>query len=142
MNKALLASLKKLQKQRGISPPFATHLDFENWADAVLPLLAFDPRAEREFKSLLVTIQVSRPFRSEEQENININNLIGILNRAITSLEANAKPNPAAHPAASPPDTPDHWYQKPLGVTWLAVAGSVLSAIAIYLVSNWLGISL
>lgn len=87
MSDDLLSKLKTLAYQRSEITPFGTHLEFQQWADKVLPLLAFDQRAQREFKSLVTTIEVQHSLRIEKQENININNLFGILNQAIISLE-------------------------------------------------------
>ncbi len=92
MSTELLSELKKLQLQRSDSSPFADHVEFHIWADKVLPLLSFDQTLYKRFRSMVLATNSAHAFDIKQQEIENINNLIGILNQAVTSLEMKDTP--------------------------------------------------
>lgn len=49
-------------------------------------------------------------------------------------------PNPTSNPLAQPNNP--QWYQKPIGVVWLAAIGAVLAALVGYLIKKHFGIPL
>lgn len=84
-----------------------------------------------------------------------IEGIISVLRAAIIRVENN--PNCTAmqkqqefghestkipNPATSPPTQPNNhqWYQKPIGVVWLAATGSVLAVLIGYLIKKYFGI--
>jgi len=83
----LLTELKKLQHSRSDSSPFAGIVEFNSWADKVIPLLEFDKNLQNHFRGMVLATNSAIRFKSAKQELENINNLIGIVNQAVISLE-------------------------------------------------------
>jgi hypothetical protein len=81
----LINKLKALQLKRGTE--FRGLENFEKWADEVEPLLSLSPKHEREFeKTRLRAVSCSRMSNDIDALN-NMDEAIGILNKAITFLE-------------------------------------------------------
>lgn len=95
----LLVELKKLQHQRSESSPFADHIEFQTWADKALPLLSFDPKLHALFRNSVASVACARSLNIAGDELSNINNAIGIVNQAITSLEIAPVPDSPPKPA-------------------------------------------
>lgn len=141
MDSATLTELRKLQRSRSESSPFASAVDFDAWADKALPLLAFEPRLQNEFKNLVLSMGTCRAFKAHQQETENINSAIGLVNQAVSLLEINPKSNTAGQPAERPSNPEiQQWHQKPLGSTWLTIVGGVLTALAVSVIGKVLGI--
>lgn len=94
----LLTELKKLQHSRSDSSPFVSHVEFNSWADKVIPLLEFDKNLQNHFRSMVSATNSAIRFKSAKQEIENINNLIGIVNQAVISLEHLAHTETIIHP--------------------------------------------
>lgn len=76
-------ALKALRKERAISSPFPNLIDFESWADNVIPLLNFNIKIQSEFKQAVTSAVVSFRMNYREDAHASINDAIGILNQAI-----------------------------------------------------------
>jgi hypothetical protein len=138
----LLAELKKLQHLRSESSPFANHIEFNVWADKVLPLMAFDPKLQSRFRNMVLATNSARQFNITSQETENINSAIGMLNQAITSLEVMTVSSTASNPTKTEPVKPD---KKPaISVVKIAegAIGAVLASAIIYLIWQHFGIHL
>jgi uncharacterized protein (TIGR02391 family) len=90
----ILDELKKLKKERAEEAPFASLLDFEEWSDSAQPLLSFHEAYNRTFQQAVVSAGVSSRMGSTRDANTSMNKAIGIVNKAITTLEIQAKNNP------------------------------------------------
>jgi uncharacterized protein (TIGR02391 family) len=85
--------LLQLRKERSERAPFSTLLDFEEWADSVLPLLSFHEPTERKFSQILTQASVTYHMGSHEDANTNMNMAIGVLNQAIKRAEIEENSN-------------------------------------------------
>ena len=85
MSANFLAELKKLQHQRSDVSPFASHVEFLQWADNVSPRLSFDATLKSRFKRHVDTAKFKHNSGYSPIEQIN--EAIGTLNQAILSLE-------------------------------------------------------
>lgn len=92
----IIEELKSLQRSRIDGLPFATLLEFEQWADAVHPLLTFYEPYSSEFAQAVLRTQVTYRMKNSQDAATNMNSAIGILNRAIkrASLEQQQKKVP------------------------------------------------
>jgi hypothetical protein len=142
MSSDLLEKLKELQHQRSDSSPFENDIEFDRWADNVLPLLAFNPRLQREFNSAVASVNVYRQIKSQASMLENINRAIGFVNQAVTLLEADPVPNAAGNPTANPSNAVKDWHDMPLGKIAIGVIVIVLAACALYVFRNHLGLAI
>jgi hypothetical protein len=85
--------LLQLRKERSERAPFSTLLDFEDWADSVLPLLSFHEPTERELSQILTWAGMTYRMGSHEDTNTNMNMAIGVLNQAIKRAEIEKNSN-------------------------------------------------
>ncbi|WP_299262719.1 hypothetical protein [uncultured Psychrosphaera sp.] len=76
-------ALKALRKERSMASPFPNLIDFESWADNVIPLLSFNTKIQSEFKQAVTSAVVSSRMNYGEDAHTSINDAIGILNQAI-----------------------------------------------------------
>ena len=155
MSDDLLAELKQLQRQRGDSSPFTSHVEFLAWTDTVSGLLSTNPALQKKFHFI---VENAKFHINTNSSPINaINEAIGVLNQAITAKEnkvvslpkvvtiLNPIPNPAtelANAKLPPSNIPIVWYQKPIGLLGVGVAIMILGAIVIYLIKTHFGIPL
>ncbi|GAA5160459.1 hypothetical protein [Viridibacterium curvum] len=154
MSAYLLAELKKLQYQRSESSPFASHIEYMQWADKVTGLLSYDEKIANRFRYYVRAADFNS--RGHYSNLDQVNETIGVLNQAIAALEN--KPslisevvsiqNPTANPsdneppkAANEQDSSNLW-QRPIGATGIIVFGGLILAAAIYLVRTHLGLPL
>ena len=107
----ILSKLKLLQKERGEDEaPFADHLEYMKWVDAVSPLLSFDAELKSKFDKRALSADVTFKIGSNKDSTGSKNATVGILNQAISMLEVqpieNTAPKPAANKAKDkkPPD--------------------------------------
>lgn len=142
MSAELLAELKKLQHQRSELSPFASHVEFHTWADKVLPLLAFDPKLQSRFRTMILATDSSRHLKITQQKIENINSAIGMLNQAITSLEVKPVGRPASNPAETEPVKPNK--KSSISVVKIAesVIGGLVLACLVYLIWEHFGVQL
>lgn len=89
----LINELEKLRKERSTSP-FASLEEFEKWSDAVHPLLAFNEKLSNEFSWSVTNATVTARMGSSEDARTNMNNAIGVLNRAIVAAKLNTEKPP------------------------------------------------
>jgi len=87
----ILDELKALQRSRMEGMPFSSLLDFEQWADSVLPFLSFHLPYETEFNQAVTGATVT--FRMEDYQDAStcMNNAIGVLNKAVKKMELDSK---------------------------------------------------
>lgn len=85
----IIDELEKLKKERSASAPFESLEEFEKWSDVVLPLLAFSESLSGEFSRSVTNATVTARMGSPEDAKTNMNNAIGVLNRAILSAKLN-----------------------------------------------------
>lgn len=83
----IIERLRVLQKERGEAPPFKSLLEFEKWADEVRPLLDFNEGYAHSFSQAAMKAGVSARSGSKSGAGINMNKAVGILNRAVSTLE-------------------------------------------------------
>lgn len=95
----LLTELKNLQFQRSDVSPFASHVDFLTWTDTVTGLLSFDTSLQKRFRFWVDNANFHHDTNSSHISAIN--EAIGVLNQAITSLEVVAIPNTTPNPTAN-----------------------------------------
>jgi serine/threonine-protein kinase len=80
----LVDKLEKFKRERTNGLPFETLIDFEKWADSVSPLLSFDSKYSHEFDRSVTAATVTYRMKNPVDSATNMNNAIGILNKAIT----------------------------------------------------------
>lgn len=90
---SIFEELQLLKKDRAEIAPFASFLEFEEWADSALPLLSFHESTEREFSQILTRAGVTYRMGSHEDANTNMNMAVGVLNQAIKRAEIAEKTN-------------------------------------------------
>jgi len=140
MTDELLQKLRKLQRVRGDVSPFASPLEYERWADEVMPLLSFNEKLQNSFKHY---VKIEKFNSRANSPNIDqINETIGILNQAITSLEVMPVHNAATNPAKKPSDAS----MNPLSMLHIdifkTVAGGLVLACVLYLIATHFGLKL
>ena len=81
----MIEKLKELQKTRGFD--FEGLDNFIDWADKVEPLLSISPKHEKEFQQARARAETCFRIKSFEDAYNNMNEAIGILNKAVTFLE-------------------------------------------------------
>lgn len=80
--------LESLKKKRSEPAPFSSLHDFDEWSDAVLPLLSFDEVLKREFLQAITAAGVTHRLGSHVDSNTNMNRAIGVLNIAINQAKS------------------------------------------------------
>ncbi|WP_417347434.1 TIGR02391 family protein [Ferrimonas sp.] len=90
---SILEELQQLRKERAEKAPFSSFLEFEEWADAVLPLISFHEPTEQEFSEILTRAGVTHRMGSHEDANTNMNMAVGVLNQAIKRAEIQERAN-------------------------------------------------
>lgn len=88
--------LKSLQRNRVDGLPFNSLLEFDQWADAVHPLLTFYEPYASEFASAVLGAQITYRMNDFEDAATSMNSAIGILNKAVkrATLEQRQNKNP------------------------------------------------
>ena len=85
MNENVLAEPRNLAHQRGYESPVSSPVEFQVWADKVIPRLQFDQKLAAEFKKAVALVEIHRTL------GINTlgaaNDAFGLLNRAVKILE-------------------------------------------------------
>lgn len=84
---SLVNNLENLKKERSEALPFDDLLEFENWADEVLPLLRFSTSLFSRFNSCITSAKVTHRMGNHVDSATNMNEAIGILNQAITEAQ-------------------------------------------------------
>ncbi|MET4028503.1 hypothetical protein ABIE59_004056 [Marinobacter sp. MBR-99] len=84
---SLLEQLESFKKKRAEPAPFSSLLEFEEWSDAVLPLLSFDEVFKREFSQAVTAAGVTHRLGNHVDSNTNMNRAIGVLNQAINQAK-------------------------------------------------------
>ena len=87
----ILDELKALQRPRMEGMPFSSLLDFEKWADSVLPFLSFYQPYETEFNRAVTGAAVTYRMEGYQDASTCMNNAIGVLNKAIKKMELDFK---------------------------------------------------
>lgn len=87
----ILDELKALQRARVDGMPFSSLLDFEEWADSVLPFLSFHQPYETEFKQAVTGATVTFRMKDYQDASTCMNNAIGVLNKSIKKIELDSK---------------------------------------------------
>jgi len=80
----LVQQLEALKKERSDSMPFNNLIEFEQWADKVLPLLNFSQSHYNKFDNAVTRSTVTYRMNNNIDAATNMNEAIGILNQAIT----------------------------------------------------------
>ncbi|MBI5889719.1 MAG: hypothetical protein HZB47_03450 [Nitrosomonadales bacterium] len=140
MTSDLLQKLKNLKRVRGDASPFSSPLEYETWTDEVAPLLSFNEKLQNSFKHY---VKIAKFNSRTNSSNIDqINETIGILNQAITSLEVMPVHNAATNPAKNPSDA----RMNPLSMLHIdifkTVAGGLVLACVFYLIATHFGLKL
>ena len=91
---SLVVELEKYQRERTEGLPFETLLEFEEWADAVSPLLSFNTRYSHEFDQRVTAATVTFRMNNPIDSATNMNDAIGILNQAIKAVKINGGNQP------------------------------------------------
>ncbi|MCC2616305.1 hypothetical protein LJ739_08640 [Aestuariibacter halophilus] len=81
----MIEKLKELQLERGVD--FKGLDNFVDWADKVEPLLSLSPNHEKEFKKATLSAVTCYRIKSYKDALNNMDEAVGVLNKAITSLE-------------------------------------------------------
>ncbi|MFA0812655.1 hypothetical protein [Microbulbifer epialgicus] len=84
---SLLGELLNLKRERAAKAPFSSLLDFEQWSEAVSPILSLNELYEREFLQAVTAAIVTYRIGNTADSNTNMNNAVGILNKAIKKAE-------------------------------------------------------
>ena len=81
----MIEKLKELQRTRSFD--FEGLDNFIDWADKVEPLLSISPKHEKEFQKARTAAETCFRFSSFEDAHNNMDEAIGVLNKAVTFLE-------------------------------------------------------
>jgi hypothetical protein len=110
------------------------HLEFQQWADDVTPLLYFDTKLQNQFKQCVRAANISKSLNNSIDLNSNIGRACGIVNQAVTLREIMPIHNSAANPTKDPANSP----KNPLSTlhidTFKTVFGGLVLACLIYLI--------
>lgn len=118
MNRAILAQIKELQRERGEQNPFGSELEFQTWADEVAPRLLFDPALQRRFRAEISTVRATYAWKGDA--GLAANEAIGIVNQAAIQLEQMLSAEPdAPKPEAKPAEVLSPKVPEKLTWKWL-----------------------
>lgn len=123
----LIEKLKALQLKRGTD--FKGLDNFEQWADEVEPLLSLSPKHECEFSQVRLRAVSCSRMRNDLGALNNMDEAIGVLNKAVTFLEI-PKPEKSASPTELeyPSKITWPWLKKHVEVKhWFYIGGLVLT---------------
>ncbi|MGM0769643.1 MAG: TIGR02391 family protein, partial [Pseudomonadota bacterium] len=84
---SIYEELLALKRERTEGQPFSTFLEFEEWSDAVRPLLSFHEPSEREFSQIVMRAGVTYRMDNIVDSCTNMNMAIGLVNQAIKRAE-------------------------------------------------------
>lgn len=82
----VLDELQALKRVRNEDAPFGSLQEFEDWVDAVQPLLVFDEKYQREFAQSAGAASTTCRVSCMEDSYPSMNRAIGVVNRAIKTL--------------------------------------------------------
>lgn len=83
--------LQKLKRERSDDIPFPNLIDFEKWADQVLPLLSFSESFSLKFSQAVLRAKVTyRAGRNTIDATTNMNEAIGVLNQALIFIQTDS----------------------------------------------------
>ncbi|GAA0539214.1 hypothetical protein GCM10009098_03450 [Rheinheimera aquimaris] len=87
----MLDELKALQRSRKDGMPFSSLIEFEDWADSVLPFLSYHQPYETEFNQAVTGATVTYRMEDYQDSSTCMNNAIGILNKAVKKMELDSR---------------------------------------------------